>query len=160
MEKSHNSHQKIDAPPPVPLAGERVVHTLLGELQRLTGLESTYVTRIDADAGVQEIVRARNTGAIDVAEGMRVAWSDTVCRLALERGQRHSNDVPADFPESRAAAALGLQTYVSVPLLDERGELQGTLCGASRARVPLGARAIDVMASFGQRISDAIDLDG
>ncbi len=66
----------------------RVVHTLLAELQRVTGLESTYVTRIDD--GVQEVVRARNTGRLDIPVGTRVAWSDTVCRLALERGQPYA----------------------------------------------------------------------
>ena len=66
---------------------------------------------------------------------------------------------PAVFPESRAAAELGLQTYVSVPLLDDHGELHGTLCGASRDRVPLAPSAMDVMESFGRRISDVIGGD-
>jgi len=68
---------------------DRLVRNLLAELQRLTGLESTYLTRIDWAAGVQEVTHALNTGAMDIAEELSADWSDALCRLALD-------DLPRD----------------------------------------------------------------
>ncbi len=127
---------------------ERQIRNLLAELARLTGLESTYLTRIDVSEALQRITHARNTGLIDIPEGLAVDWSDTVCRRALEQGVAYTDDVPATFPDSEAAAALGLQTYVSVPLVRSDGVIDGTLCGASVHRVPLSPEALKVMERF------------
>ena len=135
---------------------ERLTRNLLAELQRLTGLETTYLTRIDWDQGLQEITHARNTGTIDIPEGLTVEWSDTVCRQALEQGVSYTQDVPTAFPDSDAAEALGLQTYLSVPIVDDTGTIQGTLCGASTKRVRLGPEAIQVMERFAQLITGGV----
>ncbi len=127
---------------------ERLIHNLLGELQRLTGLETTYLTRIDFAQALQRITNARNTGALDIPEGLEVDWSDTVCRRALEQGVTYTDDVRATFPDSQAARDLGLQTYVSVPLVSATGDIEGTLCGASARRVTLGPDAVRVMERF------------
>jgi len=57
------------------------------------------------------------------------------------------------FPDTDAAAGLRLQTYLAVPLIDEHGTVQGTLCGASSRRVPLGPEALRVIERFGQIIT-------
>jgi diguanylate cyclase (GGDEF)-like protein len=132
---------------------ERRTRTLLAELQRLTGLESTYLTRIDWSRAVQYITHARNTGVIDIPEGRSVDWSDAVCRRALEQGVRSTDDVPATFPDSDAARELGLQTYIGVPVLNASGELEGTLCGVSSRRLELGPEAIRVMEEFARLIA-------
>lgn len=135
---------------------ERLTRNLLAEIQRLTGLETTYLTRIDWDAALQHITHARNTGTLNIPEGLAVDWSDTVCRRALEQGVTYTHDVPATFPDSQAALELGLQTYLSVPLVDNSGDVQGTLCAASSKRVQLGPEAISVMERFAQIISQGV----
>lgn len=132
---------------------ERLIRNLLGELQRLTGLESTYLTSIDWANGEQHITHARNTGTLNIPEELTVDWPDTVCRRALEEGVRYTDDVPASFPGSQAAADLGLQTYLSVPVTTTDGEVHGTLCGASTSRVALGDTAVQVMELFADVIS-------
>lgn len=124
---------------------ERLTRNLLAELQRLTGLETTYLTRIDWGQALQEVTHARNTGTIDIPEGLTVDWSNTVCRQALEKGVNYTDDVPTIFPESQAGEELGLQTYLSVPLVNSIGDIEGTLCGASTKRVQLGPEAVQVM---------------
>ncbi len=140
---------------------ERQIRSLLAELERLTGLESTYLTRIDWTQELQEITHSRNVGAIDIPEGLTVDWSDTVCRRALEQGISYTDDMPATFPDSDAAAALGLQTYVSVPVTNADGEVEGTLCGASTRRLTLTPEAVKVMERFARlmvRSRDPVEL--
>jgi hypothetical protein len=135
---------------------ERLVRSLLAELERITGLESTYLTRIDWPKGVQHLTHVRNAGALDIREGLAVNWSDTVCRRALEQGVTYTDDVPGVFAGSAAALDLGLQTYVSVPLVNGDGDVEGTLCGASSRPVPLGPAAVQVMERFAQLIADGV----
>ncbi len=140
------------------LTRERLTRNLLAELERVTGLESTYLTRIDWDEAVQTITHARNTGTIEVPEGLTVNWSDTVCRRALEQGVAYTDDVPASFPDSQAGEDLGLQTYLSVPVVDERGEITGTLCGASTRRIQLGPDAIRIMERFAHLLTRGVGV--
>lgn len=140
-------------------AKEGFVRVLLAELQRLTGLDSTYLTRIDLANATQQITHSRNTGMLDIPEGLTVDWQDTLCRRALEQGINYTADVPATFPDSQAAAELGLQTYITVPLINVAGDTQGTLCGASRNRVPLGPETVRVMKTFAALISQTSDAE-
>ncbi len=135
--------------------GERL-RPLLGELERLTGLESTYVTRIDWARDEQEITVAHNAGALVVPEGLRVTWSDTLCRRALDGGPRYTTDVPSAYPESGAARALGLRTYISVPVMGPEQAVVGTLCGASRAAVELSESTLAVMERVAVQIADEL----
>ncbi len=79
-------------------------------MTRITGLESTYLTQIDWDRSKQEIRYARNTGEIDVPEGLVVDWADTLCRQALLGGPANTDDVPGVYPDSDTGRQLGLQT--------------------------------------------------
>jgi GAF domain-containing protein len=135
---------------------ERLVRSLLAELQRVTGLETTYLTRIDFGRAVQSITHVRNAGSLHIPEGLAVDWSDTVCRRALEQGVRYTDDVPATFPDSPAGKDLGLQTYLSVPLVNAQGDIEGTLCGASSRPVALGPAAVQVMERFAQIIAQGV----
>jgi len=143
-----------DADEPSPMEGERQIRNLLAELERLTGLDSTYLTHIDWVQAVQRITHSRNTGEIQIPEGLAVDWSDTVCRSALEQGVTYTDDVPSTFPESEAAAALGLQTYVSVPVKNASGDVEGTLCGASTRRITLTPDTLKVMERFAEMITE------
>ncbi|MEA2248846.1 MAG: hypothetical protein QOH46_3375 [Solirubrobacteraceae bacterium] len=135
---------------------ERLVRSLLAELQRVTGLETTYLTRVDWAKATQNLTHVRNAGTLDIPEGLTVNWSDTVCRRALEQGVTYTDDVPGTFPGSSAAEELGLQTYVSVPLVNADGEIEGTLCGASSTPVPLGHTAVKLMERFAHIIAQGV----
>lgn len=138
------------------LGRDRLVRNLLSELQRLTGLESTYLTSIDWDGARQEITHAHNVGDLPIDEGLTIDWSDTVCRRALEQGINYTDEVQETFPDSEAAAKLRLQTYASVPLRGPDGQPSGTLCGASSERVSLGPEALQVMKRFAEIISNGV----
>jgi diguanylate cyclase (GGDEF)-like protein len=118
---------------------------LLEEVGRVTGLDSTFLTRIHWDRDQQEVLYSYNVRELKVPEGDVVAWSDTLCRRALSGGPNYTDDVPNVYPESAAARELRLRTYVSVPVVDSKGEIFGTLCGASRSRRQLGQGAMQTM---------------
>lgn len=134
------------------LKRQRLIDNLLAELQRLTGLESVYVTRIDWDAALQHVTHAGNAGTLDIPEGLAVDWGDTICRRALDQGVTYTDDVPSTFADS-SGEELGLQTYVGVPLYNSTGHIEGTLCGVSSVCLPLVPEAVQVMTRFAEMIS-------
>lgn len=135
---------------------ESVTRPLLTALQELTGLSSTYLTSIDWKTNVQRIVYARNTGTIEIPEGLEVEWSDTLCRRALESGSVCTDDVPAVWGDSDAARELGIRTYVSSPVQLPDGAIVGTLCGASDEQVPVDGHTADLLRVFSRIVADAI----
>jgi len=131
---------------------EELTQPILDVLQRVTHLESTYVTTIHEQEGVQRILYSRNSGELQIPEGLEVPWSDTLCRRALDEKRFLTTDVPSVWGDSEAAAALGLKTYLSNPIYTDEGELFGTLCGASATTVEVSDAAMEVLALFSRMI--------
>lgn len=123
---------------------EDLTRPLLEMLCTVTGLESSYLTTIDADAGWQHVLFARNTGRLNVAEGLYVQWHDTLCRRSLAEGCPYVEDASRQWADSEAARALGIRAYVSTPVCAKDGTVLGTLCGASAEprQLPEAARSL------------------
>ena len=138
---------------------ESLTRPLLELLEAVTGLESTYLTRIDFEAGVQQVLYARNTRRLEIPEGIVVPWADTLCKRALDEGRAYTDDVAACWGDSDAARELGIATYVSTPVQLGDGEVYGTLCAASDARLPLADGADRVLALFARLIAQHIDRE-
>jgi diguanylate cyclase len=126
---------------------------LLVVLGRISGLESTYLTLVDFEQQVQQILYARNTGELEIPEGLQVDWTDTLCRRALDGGPACTSEVPKLYPDSGAARDLGIQTYITVPVVDSGGELFGTLCGASSRRIEISEDVRVVMETLAEMIA-------
>jgi len=58
---------------------EQLTRPLLVMLELVTSLESTYLTRVDQQAGIQSILFARNSKTMQIPEGLQVPWEDTLC---------------------------------------------------------------------------------
>ena len=125
---------------------EELARPLLDMLGAITGLESTYLTSIDLQAGIQHVRYARNEGGMQIPEGMDVPWADTLCKRALDEGRTSTSDVASCWPDSEAARKLGIQTYVSAPVRADDGTLLGTLCGASASQQAVAPQAEAVLA--------------
>ena len=138
---------------------EAMTRPILQILQDLTGLESTYLTMIDWAGNEQRIAYSRNTGQMDLPEGLRVDWSDTLCRRSLQEGRPYTRDVPDVWGDSAGGAALGIQTYLGVPVLDGGDGVVGTLCGASQQSLDLDERSIAAMRVFAQLLSAQLQRD-
>ncbi|MBD2839772.1 diguanylate cyclase [Pseudomonas sp. JM0905a] len=114
---------------------EQLTRPLLTLLGKVTGMESTYLTTIDTEQGVQRVEYARNIGEMEIPEGLVVPWSDTLCKRALDENRLYSDDVAECWGDSDAARALGIKTYVSAPIKAHDGRVLGTVCAASSAQV-------------------------
>ena len=140
---------------------EELARPLLELLQDVTGLESAYLTTIDLEGGQQQVLYARNTRtqALDIPEGLSVPWHDTLCKRALDEGRPITEDVAACWSDSQAAAALGIQTYVSAPVRLSGERLYGTLCAASAARHSLTPAAQHMLTLFARLIAQQIERE-
>jgi diguanylate cyclase len=137
---------------------EQISRPLLDALHELTGLASSYLTVIHPEAGQQEIRFARNTRpGFTIPEGLHVPWEDTLCKRALDEGRPCVTDVPGVWGDSEAAAAIGIQVYVSVPVELAGGQVWGTLCAADA--VPAGDAEVHVptMRLFARLIAAEVD---
>ena len=138
---------------------ESLVRPLLGLLESVTGMESTYLTMIDLQHNVQHIVFARNTQALTIPEGLKVPWGDTLCKRALDEGRPYVDDVAGCWGDSEAARALGITTYLSESVHVAAGELYGTLCAASRTRIQITDDTRRLLQMFSQLIARQLERD-
>jgi len=138
---------------------EHLVRPLLDLLESMTGLESTYLTSVDRERGIQKILFAHNTSSLDIPEAMEVDWGDTLCRRAIEDGCGYSDDVAGCWGDSGAARELGIATYMGVPIRVGQGELYGTLCCASRSKVPVAREARRLLDLFAYIIARQIERE-
>lgn len=138
---------------------ESLVRPLLELLQAITGLESTYLTSIDADERYQHIIYANNSRSLEIPEGLSVPWGDTLCKRALDEGQAFTDNVAECWGDSDAARELGITTYLSVPVRTGENELYGTLCGASAERISVSPQAHRLLALFATLIARQIERD-
>lgn len=138
---------------------ESLTRPLLELLESVTGLESTYLTDVDEAAGRQRVRFARNTGSLQIPEGVEVDWDEALCRRSIEQGVAYTDAVPALWGDSVAARELGITTYLSTPVHAPDGRLIGTLCAASRERRPLRPDATQVLALFGRLIAQQLERE-
>jgi diguanylate cyclase len=138
---------------------EDLARPLLEMLEEVTRMESTYLTRIDLQQSLQHVLYARNTQRLQIPEGLDVPWGDTLCRRALQEGRVFTPDVPACWGDSEAAASLGIQSYVSVPVNLSDGVVFGTLCAASSRPAHLPNHAEKVLRLFAKLIAQQVERE-
>jgi diguanylate cyclase len=132
---------------------QALTRPLLEILLEVTGLESAYLTTVDEEHGVQNVLYALNTGTLQLTEGLQVPWRDTLCKRALDEGRMYTDDVAQCWGDSDAARGLGIQTYVSMPVRFSSGQLYGTLCAASGESAPLAPETESVLRLFARIVA-------
>lgn len=138
---------------------ESLVRPLLELLESITGMESTYLTMIDMQRNVQQIVFARNTKAMNIPEGLEVPWGDTLCKRAIDESRPFVDNVADCWGDSEAARGLGITTYLSEPVRVGEGELYGTLCAASGAHVQITDDTRRLLKMFSLLIARQLERD-
>lgn len=138
---------------------EELTRPLLELLELITGLESTYLTRIDEEAGVQTILYSRNSRTMQIPEGLSVPWDDTLCKRAMDEGRNYTDDVASCWGDSETAQALGIKTYASVPVYVGENALYGTLCAASNDQRPMTPQGQQVLSLFSTLISKQLQRE-
>lgn len=138
---------------------ENVTRPMLEMLESATGMESTYLTIVDKENGLQHILYSRNTQKLQIPEGLSVPWADTLCKRALDEGRPYTDNVAEVWGDSGAAKELGIRTYASTPVRTDGGALYGTLCAASADRRPLPDNAQDLLQLFAKLIGQQVQRE-
>lgn len=138
---------------------EGLVRQLLEMLEVVTDMESTYLTKVDINARLQHILYARNSKQMQIPEGLSVPWGETLCKRAIDSDCFYSDNVPQRWADCDAAKALGITTYMSIPIHLTDGSLYGTLCATSSNRQQLSERGEHVFKLFAGLIAQYIEKE-
>src|SRR5207245_4669225 len=129
----------------------------LEALAKLSGLESTYLAVFDWDRREQEVRVVHSVGKVQVREGIRLPLPAGISQETLPGVTRSPAQLVARaFPDSLVAQRLGLEAYVSVPVVVAKHQLFGMLCGASQAPRDVSETIVSVMEFFAQIVADHV----
>lgn len=137
---------------------EEVARPLLNLVQHICGMETSFLTAIDLSDQSQEILFSLNTGALQLQEGSRVDWKDSMCRSVFLSGRSHSCALGSDVPVTPGAVALGMNSFFAVPIIAE-DVLIGTVCGASREVVELDPGQLHAMELIAKAIRHMLTVE-
>ena len=129
---------------------QALTRPLLQLLQQITGLDSTFMSLVDADADELVIAYAHNGGALAIGEGVTTSWRHALCRRALDNTSPYVADVPAAWPDAVIAQQLGITSFASVPIRDAHDTIVGTLCAASSTHAVVDTQNLAIMSTFAQ----------
>lgn len=138
---------------------EELARPVLQLLHQVTALESTFLTVIDWEGNRQRIAYSLNTGELQMPEGIEAPWSDTLCRRALDEQVPYTSDVPALWGDSEFARAMGIVTYVSVPVQNSHDGVVGTLCGMSSHSVQVGGEDLAALELFARLVGAQLERE-
>lgn len=138
---------------------EDLTRSLLQLIQRISGLQSIYLTVVDQAAQIQRVLYSQNTADLTINEGLSAPWKDTLCRRALLEGRYATDDVPGSWGDSEIASELKLQSYVAVPVLNEDNSLYGTLCGASTIKTQVSQEVVELVQLCAELISHQLERE-
>ncbi|WP_312284329.1 sensor domain-containing diguanylate cyclase [Yokenella regensburgei] len=138
---------------------ESLVRQLLEMLAMVTDMESTYLTRIDEGMEFQHVLFARNSGDMQIPEGLSVPWDKSLCKRAFDDRCFFSDDVDTRWHDCEAAQALGIKTFFSTPIHLTDGSLYGTLCATSSERHSITLRGDHVLHLFAGMIARHIERE-
>lgn len=70
-----------------------LVRPLLETMSQMTGLESTFLSRVDGGERHEVLVSYNRGDRVRVDEGYSLPWTETICRDALVAGRQAFSDV-------------------------------------------------------------------
>ncbi|GGX78819.1 GGDEF domain-containing protein [Vogesella alkaliphila] len=138
---------------------DQLIQPLLEMLGQITGMESTYLTSIELSNGVQHVRYARNTGKMQIREGLSVPWEDTLCKRSLDMGLMATSQVSTIWGDSAAARELGIRSYLSAPVRNAEGGLMGTLCAASARQISVPQETETLLQLFANIVGNFIERE-
>ncbi len=136
-----------------------LVRPLLEMMSQMTGLESTFLSRVDAGDRYEVLVSYNRGGSIQVDEGYSMPWAETICHDALVEARQAFDDVQVELPENSVGPEFGFRTYVTCAVVREDGQVAGTLCGASSEVSPLNDSQLETVRRFADLIAKRMTID-
>ncbi|HEX2851580.1 MAG TPA: EAL domain-containing protein, partial [Acidimicrobiales bacterium] len=142
-----------------PSPDSSLVRTMLAELQRVSDLDSVYLSMRHPERGAQEVKVTANGPRLVVPQGMVTPWRGSPCAAMLDGGPHVTTDMRVDFP-AHALTRIGVVGHVTVPVRDASGEIYGTLCGATTSPLNAGAGTVVLLELFASLVGDHVRVAG
>jgi hypothetical protein len=120
----------------------------------LLGMEVVFLGGLTEDTFTFERVHARATWpGVDV--GASAHRDDTFCHRLLGGAPESTADAANDpaYADAPIRSALGITSYVGVPVRDAAGHVVATLCGIDRASVVVDDHTLQVLTRLAEVIS-------
>lgn len=135
------------------------IDAILCTAAALLGMEVVFVGRLSDEVFTFERIRARGAWP-GLPDGHTVDRTDSLCHRLLEGAPAATCDAGADpaYRDAPVRTALGVTSYVGVPVRDPRGEVVATLCGIDRAGVVVTPEAVEVLRQLATVLSSQLDL--
>lgn len=141
-----------------PLPLEQVARPLLRLAQYISGMETSFITTIDWESQTQDVLFSLNTGDMQLPEGSRVDWSDSMCRSMFLAGRCSSSAVGVDVAATPGAVSLEMKSFFAVPILMGDSPI-GTVCGASRSHIVLSEDQASAMQCIAEALQQLLRSD-
>ncbi len=140
--------------PPLPLASQPAVDAVLSTAATLLGMEVVFIGGLSDETFTFEKVHAERDWP-EVKEGSSAPLSDSLCDRMLRTGHAATSDAAHDpvFAGAPVQQAIGVTSYVGVPVRDQAGEVVATLCGMDRGSVQVNEHSIDVLTRLAEVVS-------
>lgn len=139
---------------------DSVLPNLLRELTAVSGLQCMFITDVrDAPTTPVQVTSYAHNNRPDILpieEGMKVDWPRTLCKRMLDDNVVWTDNVAQQYGDIEVVNRLGLETYITIPVLDDVGVLCGTLCGASSEGHTIAPSIVELMHLFAQALGDRL----
>jgi hypothetical protein len=120
----------------------------------LLGMEVVFLGGLTEDTFTFERVHATATWP-GVEPGRSASRSDTFCHRLLGGAPASTADAAndPDYADVPIRGALGISSYVGVPVHDASGRVVATLCGIDRGHVEVDEQTVEVLTRLAEVIS-------
>ncbi len=129
---------------------------VLSTAATLLGMEVVFLGGMTDDTFTFERVHAGGSSAWpEVAQGGSRARTDSFCHRLLEGAPSTTADAANEpaYADAPTRTALGITSYVGVPVHDAEGRAVATLCGIDRGSVVIDEDTIDVLRQLAEVVA-------
>ncbi|MBV9292303.1 MAG: GAF and ANTAR domain-containing protein [Frankiales bacterium] len=113
----------------------------------ILGMEVVFVGGLSEEEFSFERVHGEWPG---VVEGATFPRTDSMCHRLVSGAPAATDDAEHDpaYADAPVRSALGITSYVGVPIQSSSGRIIGTLCGIDRGRVPVPADTVRILGTL------------
>jgi EAL domain-containing protein (putative c-di-GMP-specific phosphodiesterase class I) len=135
---------------------ESLTRPLLEAVIEVTRMETAYFSTLDPSGRRITADCVLNAGSLHLEEGMSMRWENTFCKVCRELGILWTAEAPDDLP---GADLLGIQSFLSIPVVASDSRFLGTLCAVSTERRYIGESVLNQLRLYARLIADRVVRD-
>ena len=136
---------------PTPDLSHPAIEAILSTAATLLGMEVVFLGGLTEDTFTFEKVHTTAEWP-GLSEGQVADRTDSFCHRLLAGAPPTTSDAANDpaYADAPVRTALGITSYVGVPVRDASGEVVATLCGIDRNNVVVAGETIEVLRQLAQ----------